>query len=107
MKACFICSIIMALSFTARPCANFSGSGTKFNGTWTSDSQASGVMELRRALTRDLTRDGAEMETSLRGATNFNDRSDYSVALMYLGRNKEAVELLQKLEAEEPGHYFV
>lgn len=47
------------------------------------------------------------MEADLRGSTNFNDRSDYSVALLYLGRNKEAVELLKKLEREQPGQYFI
>lgn len=47
------------------------------------------------------------MEASLRGATNFNDRSDYSVALMYLGRSPEAVELLQQLEKEKSGQYFI
>ena len=47
------------------------------------------------------------MEADLRNATNFNDRSDYSIALMYLGRSQEAVDLLQKLEKEDPGHYFI
>ncbi len=47
------------------------------------------------------------MEGDLRSSTNFDDRSDYSVALMYLGRYKEAVELLQKLEKENPGQYFI
>ena len=47
------------------------------------------------------------MEADLRGATNFNDRSDYAVALMYLGRSAEAVMLLEKLEKEKPGEYFV
>jgi tetratricopeptide (TPR) repeat protein len=47
------------------------------------------------------------MEAELRGSTNFNDRSDYSIALMYLGRSKEAVELLQALEKELPGKYFI
>ena len=47
------------------------------------------------------------MEASLRGATNFNDRSDYAVALMFLGRSPEAVYLLQKLESEQPGQYFI
>ena len=47
------------------------------------------------------------MEASLRGSTNFNDRSDYAVALMYIGRSKEAVELLRQLEKERLGEYFV
>src|SRR6185437_11772073 len=82
-------------------------SGTKFNGEWTSGELLRPVMQLRRALNRDLERDGAEMEAALRGSTNFNDRSDYSIALMYLGRSKEAVELLQALENERPGEYFI
>jgi tetratricopeptide (TPR) repeat protein len=64
-------------------------------------------MALQQALRRDLSLDGAKMEAGLRGATNFNDRSDYSIALMYLGRSKEAVELLQRLETEQPGKYFI
>jgi tetratricopeptide (TPR) repeat protein len=47
------------------------------------------------------------METKLRGATNFNERSDYAIALLFLGRNGEAVELLEALEVEQPGTYFV
>lgn len=107
MKVFAIISALLLLSFQALPCVNYSGSGTKFNGEWTSGEPLRPVMQLRRALNRDLERDGAQMEAALRGSTNFNDRSDYSIALMYLGRSKEAVELLQKLEKEEPGHYFV
>lgn len=47
------------------------------------------------------------MESHLRGSTNFNDRSDYAVALIYLGRNAEAVDLLSHLEDEQPGHFFI
>ena len=47
------------------------------------------------------------MESDLRSSTNFTDRSDYAVALMYLGRHQEAVTLLHQLEAERPGEYFV
>jgi tetratricopeptide (TPR) repeat protein len=64
-------------------------------------------MELMRARSRDLQGEGLEMEAALRGATNFNDRSDYSIALMYLGRSQEAVALLQTLEKEQPGKYFI
>lgn len=47
------------------------------------------------------------MEQKLVGATNFNDRSDMGVALMYQGRAKEAIPLLQQLEKEKPGEYYV
>jgi tetratricopeptide (TPR) repeat protein len=107
MKTCVILFAIVLLIFRSHACVNYSGSGTKFNGAWTSGALIRPSMELRRALSRDLHRDGAEMETALRGATNFNDRSDYSIALMYLGRSQEAIALLQTLEKEEPGHYFI
>ena len=106
MKACAIL-IIGLLTIQSYACANYSGSGTKFNGAWTSGVLIRPSMELRRALNRDLHRDGAEMEAALRGATNFNDRSDYSIALMYLDRSKEAVALLESLEKEQPGRYFI
>src|SRR4029077_1629809 len=37
----------------------------------------------------------------------FNERSDYAVSLVYVGKTKEAVELLQSLEKEQPGTYIV
>ena len=47
------------------------------------------------------------MEASLRGATKFEDRSDYAIALMYLDRSPEAIALLTTLEQEQPGHFFI
>lgn len=62
---------------------------------------------LQYAMQKNVRPDGIEMEAALRGSTNFNDRSDYSVALMYLGRANEAVELLEQLEKEKTGQYFI
>jgi tetratricopeptide (TPR) repeat protein len=62
---------------------------------------------LRHYIEMDRHKDGAQMEADLRGATEFTNRSDYSVALMYLGRGKEAVVLLEHLEKEQPGHYYI
>jgi len=107
MKACAIFFSIVLLTCHARACLNYSGSGTKFNGAWASGVSPRRTMALQQALRRDLSLDGAKMEAGLRGATNFNDRSDYSIALMYLGRSKEAVQLLQALEKEQPGKYFI
>jgi tetratricopeptide (TPR) repeat protein len=47
------------------------------------------------------------MEAALANSTNFNDRSDYAVSLVYLGKVEEAVNLLRTLERERPGTYFV
>jgi tetratricopeptide (TPR) repeat protein len=107
MKACTIFFSVILLTFHGYACANFSGSGTKFNGAWASGGPHERFYQLQRALYRDLAEDGAKMEVGLRNSTNFNDRSDYSIALMYLGRSKEAVTLLQSLEKEQPGKYFV
>ena len=62
---------------------------------------------LHDAFKKDLKKEGLQKEATLRGSTKFHDRNDYAVALIFLGRNREAVELLEKLEAEQPGHYFV
>jgi tetratricopeptide (TPR) repeat protein len=62
---------------------------------------------LKYSIETDLHREGAVMESSLRSSTSFDDRSDYAVALTYLGRTAEAIDLLQKLESEGPGDYAV
>ena len=84
MKRFAISCAFLLITFKALACVNYSGSGTKFNGAWTSGNSIRPMMQLRRALSRDLSRDGVQMEAELRGSTNFNDRSDYSIALMYL-----------------------
>jgi len=67
------------------------------------------LAELRRNLQEsidtDLRVEGARMEQKLRGAKGFDERNDYAVALMYLGRAGEAVDLLEQLEKEKPGDY--
>jgi tetratricopeptide (TPR) repeat protein len=81
--------------------------GTKYSGKRIETQSSGAYSTLRFAMEMNRRNDGAEMEAGLRGSTNFNDRSDYSVALAYLGRNKEAIELLQELEKEQPGQYFI
>lgn len=94
--------LIMALVPPASACINTSG--TKYDG---SSGSYFGWRGLQAAIGKNLKDDGAEMEKNLRGATDFNGRSDYAVALMFLGRSAEAVELLSKLEQEKPGEFFV
>jgi tetratricopeptide (TPR) repeat protein len=60
---------------------------------------------LQRSIELDLRDEGGKMEEALRGKTGFDDRNDYSVALMFLGRASEAVVLLEQLELEKPGDY--
>ncbi len=102
------CSLgVLCFAYTALSCANFSGKGTKYNGESASTSRRTGVTMLRHAMLKNHQPDGQKIEVKLRGATNFNDRSDYSVALMYLGRSGEAVDRLEQLEKEKPGEYFI
>ena len=107
MKATLSVLVILTLTSCAFACANITGSATALNGSETKAVRRSGVLELRFFLGKNLHKDGTKMEASLRGSTNFNDRSDYAVALMYIGRSKEAVELLRQLEKERLGEYFV
>ena len=63
--------------------------------------------ELKNSIATDLRAEGKRMEESLRGSTSFDDRNDYAVALMYLGRADEAVAILKQLESEKPGDYSI
>lgn len=102
MKSFFLCLLVLTFTTSALPCVN--KSGTKYGG---GSGSYFGWRHLEISLKMNLYEDGTEMEANLRSATNFNDRSDYAIALMYLGRAREAVELLNKLEAEQPGQFFI
>src|SRR5207249_1471856 len=62
---------------------------------------------LRSFLKMDHREEGLKMQPALANSTNFNERSDYAVSLAYVGKTKEAVQLLQTLEKEQPGAYVV
>src|SRR5688572_26564188 len=85
--------------------------GTTKEGTSTKTSRISPAHiinhELKTSIATDLREDGRKMEESLRGSTSFDDRNDYAVALMYLGRADEAVAILKTLESEKPGDYSI
>src|SRR5258708_7777149 len=104
MKAFTTALVFILFVNIALPCIWITG--TKYNGDSVSTGKG-GTWHLRSALKADRRPDGVKMEVELRGATNFNDRSDYSVALMFLGRSEEAVTLLNQLEKEKPGEYFI
>jgi hypothetical protein len=105
MKAITSCFVLFLATHTAFSCIWITG--TKYN----TESVTTGGMypanRLKHSLMTDLKSKGVEMEADLKGSTNFDDRCDYSVALMYLGRATESVDLLQKLEKEKPGQYAV
>jgi tetratricopeptide (TPR) repeat protein len=107
MKAALIVILSLLFQNSAWSCANTVGSGTKYNGslTWSPGRSAAGM--LHHYLKTDLRSNGTRMEADLRERTDFKDRSDCAVALMYLGRSQEAVTLLQRLEMEKSGEYFV
>lgn len=102
MKTIFYVLLIICGASPAWCCLN--KSGTKYGG---GSGSYFGWRSLQASLRKNPHADGAEMEASLRGATNFNDRSDYAVALLYLGRNAEAVKSLKELEQEKPDQYFI
>ncbi|MDB6029556.1 MAG: tetratricopeptide repeat family protein [Verrucomicrobiales bacterium] len=108
MKTFLSYLLFFALVPSAFPCANtFFSYQTKYNGMPVKPGSRMASVALRSILRYQMAVDGEGMEKALRGATEFEKRNDYSVALMYLGRNAEAVELLQTLEKENPGNYSV
>jgi hypothetical protein len=107
MKVLLSFAIAFAIAVPANACAWIMG--TRKDGTRVSTSRhmPSGrfKMRLMESAQTDLRVEGERMEKDLRAATSLAERNDYAVALMYLGRGSEAVELLKKLEAETPGKY--
>jgi tetratricopeptide (TPR) repeat protein len=81
--------------------------GTSYGGHPKRASGVGAAVRLRSFLKMDHHDEGVRMQAALANSTNFNDRSDYAVSLAYVGKTKEAVELLQSLEKEQPGTYVV
>jgi tetratricopeptide (TPR) repeat protein len=104
MKSLLFCLLFLCAAHSVWPCINTSG--TRYGGG-TGSASFFGWKELQVSLMAHLQPTGNEMELDLRSSTNFTDRSDYAVALMYLGRSQEAVDLLNQLEKEKAGEYFV
>jgi tetratricopeptide (TPR) repeat protein len=63
----------------------------------------------RSALETDVKAKGEQLVLAFdpARAPSFDGRNDYAMGLIYLGRITEAIEVLQKLEQENPGSYFV
>src|SRR5438128_4656242 len=99
MKVLLSFAIAFAIAVPANACAW--SMGTRRDGTRVSTSRhmPSGrfKMRLMESAQTDLRVEGERMEKDLRAATSLAERNDYAVALMYLGRGSEAVELLKKL----------
>jgi len=49
----------------------------------------------------------ADRVKAFENSTNFHERIEYAAALLFAGRNNEAVGVLEKLETEKPGDYVV
>src|SRR5258706_359758 len=100
-------TILILMCSIAAASACFWITGTTYDGH---SKEASGVGKARylhSLLKLDHREEGWQMQSALANSTNFNERSDYAVSLVYIGKTKEAVELLQTLENEKPGAYVV
>jgi len=103
----FSSTILVFLCSIAAVSACFWITGTTYEGHSKRASGLGKAIILRSFLKMDHRDEGLKMQSALATSTNFNERSDYAVSLVYVGRTKEAVELLQTLEKEQPGTYFV
>ena len=81
--------------------------GTTYEGQPKRASGIGSATYLRSFLSMDHYDAGIKMQSTLANSTNFNDRGDYAVSLVYVGKTREAVELLEGLESEQPGTYIV
>lgn len=107
MNLKFILGCLLAVSVAASSDACLNKAGTKFEGGSGDVKSYFGWARLKNSIERRLAEDGVKMEAKLRGSTKFEDRNDYAIALMYLGRAAESVELLKQLEQERPGQFYV
>ena len=107
MKLFLTFAIALVLAIPADACAWIMG--TRKDGKRVKAHITAGRLKLRlrESAQTDLRVEGERMEKQLRDATSLAERNDYAVALMYLGRSSEAVELLKKLETENPGKYEI
>ena len=99
---------VLPLFFVASPvtaCLNVIG--TSYEGEPRFPSGSPPAVTLRAYMKRDHRAAGIKMETDYRSSTNYDERSDYAISLVYLGRVTEAIEIFQKLEQAHPGKYFV
>jgi len=99
--------ILILLSSAGTLMACFWVTGTTYEGHPKRASGIGAAFHLRSFLERGHHDEGLRMQSTLANSTNFNERSDYAVSLVYVGKTKEAVELLQTLEREQPGAYVV
>jgi tetratricopeptide (TPR) repeat protein len=61
--------------------------------------------ELNRALKVNIREKGQKLLAKHRNGSTLDDRNNYAVGLVYLGRAEEAIQLLNALEKEKPGEY--
>src|SRR5258708_17631923 len=100
-------TILILMGSIAAASACFWITGTTYEGHSKRASGRGKATMLRSFLKLDHRDEGLKMQLALANTTNFNERSDYAVSLVYVGKTKEAVELLQALEKEQPGTYVV
>jgi tetratricopeptide (TPR) repeat protein len=108
MKTVLVAFLVFALAVPTEACAWVIGTTKDARRVHATPGLTSRLEKrLRESANTDLRTEGARMEQQLRGSVSFEDRNDYAVALMYLGRSDQAVELLKKLEDEKPGRYEI
>src|SRR4051794_37270383 len=88
---------------TAFGCLNVSG--TTLDGGATHRGLLNSAKFLQRSLDSNVTKRGEEMEERLRGGSDFTNRNDYAVALIFVGRTEEAIRLLEEVKKKWPDNY--
>jgi len=100
-------TILLLLCSAGTLMACFWITGTTYAGHPKRASGVGAATYLRSFLRMDHRDEGMRMQSALANSSNFNERSDYAVSLAYSGKTKEAVELLETLETEQPGTYII
>jgi hypothetical protein len=105
MRMALVLLLAAALGNPAQACIWITGTSKEGERIRTSGMSPAAI--LRTSINRNVAAHGEQMERELRGQTSFSNRNDYAVALILLNRAPEAISLLQVLEKEKPGDYYI
>jgi len=104
MKTLTLIALLTWAAISSSACIN-SPSGVTLDGRRTRSAAHWPIRELNESRRANMYMEGAELEERFRGETEFTNRTDYAIGLIYLGDYAEAIAVLQSLEKERPSEY--
>jgi hypothetical protein len=80
--------------------------GTTKDGRHTTTGGFGPARQLRHRMQANLRARGDSIQAELRNSSDFTNRNDFAVSLIYQGRYEQAIAVLEQSEKDHPGEYF-